>query len=169
MKLRLFSVSFDKSEKAFIDCYRDTEADREHVVARFKVQIWSSSLLRFNFCDAFRTSGFHEVCDTSCTANHVFFASDRFIWVCRGLYRELAHTLNSLADLSFDRFWFLMLQAVVFVDFWCVMKVDFSASRSFWLLIFLDLFFYGIFDGIVFVQKLWIKLFMMRTEMLDVP
>ena len=165
MKLRLFSVSFDKKEKAFIDCYRDTKADREHVVARFNVRIWSSSSLRFSFCDEFVTSGFHIVFATTCAARRVF-AFERFIRVCRGLYRELAHTVISLADLSFDRFWLLMLQAFIFVDFWCVLQVDFSAFRSFWLLFYLDLISYRISDGIVFVQKLSMKLFMLRTELL---
>ena len=32
------------SKKVFIDCYRDTDADREHVVAVCNMRIWSSSL-----------------------------------------------------------------------------------------------------------------------------
>ena len=33
-----------------------------------------------------------------------FFASEPFLGVFRRLHRELAHTVNSLADLSFERF-----------------------------------------------------------------
>ena len=33
-----------------------------------------------------------------------FFASEPFIGVCREFHRELAHTVNSVGDLSFDRF-----------------------------------------------------------------
>ena len=45
------------------------------------------------------------------------------------------------------------------MDFWCVMEVDFSAFRSFWLLTSLDLMFCRNFDGIVFFAKVVIETF----------
>ena len=113
VKLRLFYFSFWKSEKVFIDCSRNTDANEELGVLRCNVQIWSSSL-RFSFCDVSMNFGFEIAFLTDLLPQTSFFASEPFMGVYRGFHRELAHTVNSLADLFFERFWFLMLYIVFF-------------------------------------------------------
>ena len=129
-----FYFSFWKSEKVFIDCSRDTDADEELGVARCNVQIWSS-LLRFSFCDVSMNVGFEIAFLTHLGPQTSFFASESFIGVCCGFHRELAHTVNSLAHLFLERFWCCMLFFFSFA--WCLMKVDFYALRSSWLLTFI--------------------------------
>ena len=151
VKLRLSCFSFWKSEKVFIDCPRDTDSDEELGVARCNVQIWSS-LLRFSFCDVSMNVGFEIAFLTHLGPQTSFFASEPFIGVFRGFHRELAHTVNSLADLFFERFWFLMLYVVffgiLFNEGWFLCTAIIMTSDF-----LLDLMFYRKFEGIVFCRS----------------
>ena len=89
-------------KKVFIDCSRGYDADGEHVVAVCNVRIWSTSL----YCaTVFGTSLRLIALWHIVYRKPRFFASEPFIGVCRVLHCELAHTVNSRADLSIDRFW----------------------------------------------------------------
>ena len=83
------------------------------------------------------------------------FASEPFIGVCR----ELAHTVNSLGDLSFECFWFSDAVSCCFCGFlmcnggW-LFCISFILASD-----FLDLRFYRNFDGIVFFANVLIETF----------
>ena len=129
------------------------------------------SLLRFSFCDVYMTSGIYIAFWPIVYHKPRSFASEPFRAVCRGLHRELAHTVNSLADLIFERF--SCCNLLFFFDFWCVRKVEcwfvcipIIMTSDF----LLDLMFYRNFDRIVFFAKVVIEtVFTLRwAEFLDI-
>ena len=135
VKLRLFYFSFWKSEKVFIDCSRNTDADEEPGVARCNVQIWSS-LLRFSSCDVSMNVGFeiafltHLGPQTSFFCFWTVYRGSSWIspWTCA--HRQLSCTSFFRTFLIFD------VVCCFFWVFWCLKKVDFYALRSLWLLTF---------------------------------
>ena len=120
------------------------------------------SSLRISSWDVFLTSGIYIAFWHIVYRKPRFLASEPFIGARRGFHRELAHTVNSLADLSFERFWCCKL---LFLVFWCVMMVDFFALRSLTSEFLLGVMLYKNFDGIVFLQKLSLKLLLRWFEL----
>ena len=173
MKLLLFYVSFGKIVYRLLQrhrCRRGKRCGRLQCADRELL-----SLLRFSFCDAkipasvFMTGGIHIVFDTPFTASLVFL-------LLNGLYgfvldftlnlRTPSTPLQILVSIVFD-FWCCKL--LFLWIFFCVMKVDFSAFRSFWLLTFPDLMIYMSFDRIFFAKAVIETVFTLRwAEFLDV-
>ena len=105
VKLRLFYVSFEKSESVYglLQRYR---CRRGTYIGRLQsADMELLSLVRFSFCDVFMTNCIYIAFSHIVYRKpRVFFASEPVLGVCRGFYCELTHAVNSHADLCYERF-----------------------------------------------------------------